>query len=125
MNNIFASSIWLYLGDVLLVAYLLYGTADLIAQAAKRTGHTITTNLTSEQLRRIATFQILWLLTGLIAFKWIILQGGPGFTHTVGTGNHGSVQFSTAGEAAAAIVTLYGAYRWTRKALNHITKAAK
>ena len=125
MNNIFASSIWLYLGDVLLVAYLIYGTIATIDRASQHRLHHLLPNLTTAQLRQIATFQVIWLFTGLVAFKWIILQGGPGFTHTVGTGNHGSFQFSTAGEIAAAITTLYCTSRWIRTAINHMKRATK
>ena len=125
MNNIFASSIWLYLGDVLLVAYLIYGTIAITDHASQHRLHHLLPNLTAAQLRRIATFQIIWLFAGIVAFKWIILQGGPGFNHTVGTGNHGSVQFSTAGEIAAAITTLYGTSRWIRTAIHHMKRATK
>ena len=121
MKSIFASSAWLYLGDAIMVASLIYGALALTTRIAEQTHRHVTTSITAKQLRNFARFQIAWLVTGLVGFKWVILQGGPGFTHTVGTGNHGSVQFSTAGELVAALVTLYGLTRWIAWWMNHTT----
>jgi hypothetical protein len=112
MKTIWATSIWLYLGDVCFVGLLIWGTSWAAIRAAQRTSRMLRLNLSYTQLKHFMTFQVIWLLTGLIAFKFIILQGGPGFTHTVGTGANGSVQFSTAGETAAAALTAIGLWRW-------------
>ena len=112
MKTIWATTIWLYLGDVCFVGLLIWGASWAAIRAATTTARQLKLRITYSQLQKFMTFQVVWLLLGLIGFKFIILQGGPGFTHTVGTGNHGSVQFSTAGEAVAAILTIAGLWRW-------------
>lgn len=110
MHNIFATSVWLYLGDALFVTFLIIGTASAIGRTALILKRTLTLSIPQHAIKPLITFQIVWLTTGLILFKAIILMGGPGWSHNVGTGNHGSVQFSTAGEAIAAITTAAGLY---------------
>jgi hypothetical protein len=123
MKNIFLSSAWLYLGDVSMVALLIWGVCFTALMCARKIDLQLRMNFTTSQVRKFCAFQIIWLLAGLVLFKLIILQGGPGFDHTVGTGNHGSVQFSTAGEAIAAILTLVGLYRWLIFFTHHVSKA--
>jgi hypothetical protein len=120
MNSIWATSIWLYLGDVVFVAFVIWGTAEATIWAATRIGRELKLNLTYTQLRKFALFQIIWMLASLVLFKFIILQGGPHFNHLIGTGDHGSVQFSTLGEAFAAIATIVGLIRWVRWSLRHL-----
>lgn len=112
MKTIWAQSIWLYLGDVIMVSLVVWGACWACIRTAQSGARALRLNLTYRQLQHFMAFQTIWLLAGLIGFKFIILQGGPGFNHLVGTGNHGSVQFSTAGEAIAAALTLIGLYRW-------------
>jgi hypothetical protein len=118
MRSVFASSIWLYLGDVLFVSFLLVGTVSLAARLARRWACRLA--VAPRQLRNFMLFQIVWLFLGLVLFKLIILQGGPGFTKAVGTGNNGSVQFSTIGECFAALVTGYGFSRWLHWIVAHV-----
>lgn len=121
MNSIWATSIWLYLGDVVFVAFVIWGTLSAAVWACTRLARELKMTLSYNQLRRFAAFQIAWLFASLVLFKFIILQGGPGFNHLVGTGNHGSVQFSTIGEGFAAVVTLIGLARWVRFMARHLT----
>jgi hypothetical protein len=60
--------------------------------------------------------QWVWLCAALVLFKFVVLQGGPGFTKEVLTGAHGSVQFSTVAEVLALALCGIGAGRWARKA---------
>ncbi|MCU1362394.1 MAG: hypothetical protein JWM55_222 [Acidimicrobiaceae bacterium] len=111
---IWISSAELYLGDVILVSALVGGLIATIGLSVKHSRKFIILDIDTNHLKRFMYFQIGWLLAALVLFKFIVLQGGPGFTKSVLTGKHGSVQFSTAGEIAAAVVILVGLYRWGR-----------
>lgn len=123
MKNIFLSSAWLYLGDVSMVALLIWGVCFTTLQCAREIDLQLRLNFSANQVRKFCAFQIVWLIAGLVLFKLLVLQGGPGFSHLIGTGNHGSVQFSSAGEAIAAILTLVGLYRWLLFFTHHVSRA--
>ena len=120
MKTTLGTTLWLYLGDSIFVGLLLLGTVSLINTIATRLHHSITFHaLTTKQLRHAGYFLTVYMIATLACFKFIILMGGPGWNHTIGTGNHGSVQFSTLGEATAAIVTVLGLFRWGKLATAH------
>jgi hypothetical protein len=125
MNSIWATSIWLYLGDVVFVAFVIWGSLETAIWAVKKMCRDLKMNLSYTQIKRFAIFQVVWLFASLLLFKFIILQGGPGFSHIVGTGNHGSVQVSTIGEGFAAIATIIGLIRWVRFVARHIVTWSK
>ena len=121
MHSVFLSSTFLYGSDAMLVFLFLTGCSATLATIARRTHHAITINLTTTHLRHAARFLVLWLAAGLVLFKFIVLQGGPGIAvHHILTGNHGSDQFSTTAEALGGLLCLIGAYRWGRILLRTI-----
>jgi hypothetical protein len=120
MNSVFATSIWLYVGDVIFVGAVLTGLATLNLMIARRITTSPLITISDRAANKVMIFLTAWLLAALILFKFIILQGGPTFTKLVATGNHGSVQFSTLGEIAAGIATGIGLARWTRWAIAHL-----
>jgi len=120
VTNIWYSSAFLYLGDTMLVSALLGGTIAMVAVAVKRSRSIVFLDVSSDQLRKFAYFQILWMMSALILFKFVVLQGGLHIHKSVLTGAHGSVQFSTAGELVAFLLAGYGLYRWAHWLAHHL-----
>ena len=125
MKSVFLSSIFLYLGDVMMVALLFAGTGFTVGAIIRHSRRFVVLDITERNLRQFAAFQIIWLSAGLILFKFVVLQGGIGIHKSILTGNHGSLQFSTAGEAAAALLALYGFYRITKSGTKHVRVTAR
>lgn len=125
MPNVWESSIWLYLGDTIMVAAALYGAAAAIGAAIRHSRGFLILDVTDKMLHRFAYFMVIWMASALILFKFIVLQGAPDFTKNVLTGNHGSVQFSTAGEAVAGVLTLFGLFKWAKWSARHLRLTQK
>lgn len=120
MSNIWYSSVVQYFGDSLLVLLFLYGMVVLVGLCTKRFNRYIFVNIEARDL-----FRFSWVLLGisffnLVAFKFLVLQHSDPYSKNITAGSHGSLQFSLAGDIAAAIAVvfgIYGAYRLGRKYL--------
>jgi Ca2+/H+ antiporter len=120
MKSIFASSYFLYLGDVMFVTLLTFGVGFCIGALIRRSRRYMILDLDAKQLNRLVAWAIAVSFINLIAFKLDILASGGQVNKLILTGNHGSVQFSTAGEFAAFALCGYGAYRWGLAAKRHL-----
>jgi hypothetical protein len=120
MKSIFASSIFLYLGDVMFVSLLLAGTGFAIGSFIRKSRRYVVLDLETKQLNKFIAWTIIVSFINLVIFKFDILWSGGQVNKLILTGNHGSVQFSTMGEAAALLLSAYGAYRWVRAARRHV-----
>ncbi len=117
--NVWLSSLFLYTGDVFIVALTIAGACFCIGALIKRTHRYAIIDIDLRHLRIFAAFQVAWLACGLILFKFVGLQ----LAKASFTGNTGSVQFSTAGETVAAALGLYGLYKLSRLLFKHIRMA--
>jgi hypothetical protein len=120
MKSIFASSFFLYLGDVEFIAMLLAGTGFAIGSLIRRSRRYIVLDLETKQLIRFIIWALAVSFINLVIFKFDVLWSGGQVNKLLLTGNHGSIQFSTAGEAAAFALCLYGLYRWARAIMRHV-----
>lgn len=125
MKSIWYSTFTLYAGDSIMVAALIAGTIAAVGAWVRHTRRFLILDLPEESLRNFAFFQIIWLMTGLVLFKAVVIQGGPHIGRFLLTGDHGSVQFSTAGEAVAFALMLFGLYRWGRWGVNTMRRIAR
>lgn len=109
----------------MLVAFGIWGACATWWWALTHARRWVIIDLTHQQLKHLAAFATVYLMAGLILFKFVVLQGGPGFTKAVLTGKHGSLQFSSAGEITIGALTLLGIWRWAVFLRKHIrlTKA--
>lgn len=123
MSNIFMSSFVLYLGDSMMVLLLITGTWFATLSAIKLTHRFVIIDISERTLKLGALFAIAITMANLIAFKFLLLSSGPNYK-ALGTGNHGSVQFSTAGECVAGLLMIFGIYGWCRTITRHIRLAA-
>jgi hypothetical protein len=98
MKSIFASSIFLYLGDVMFVSLLLAGTGFAIGSFIRKSRRYVVLDLETKQLNKFIAWTIIVSFINLVIFKFDILWG----------------------EAAALLLSAYGAYRWVRAARRHV-----
>jgi hypothetical protein len=120
MKNIFASSYFLYLGDVMFIVLLTTGCGFAIGSIIRHSRRYVVLDLETRQLNKLMIWAVAVSFLNLVAFKFDILWSHGQVSKLILTGNHGSVQFSTAGEAAAFALCMYGAYKWTRTARKHL-----